>query len=329
MTERKKESMRAVVFDGTLKVVMDYPIPALRQGWARIKVLQAGICKTDMEIMKGYKGFTGVLGHEFVGVVEACDDASWIGKRVVADINIGCGECSMCAQELSRHCASRAALGILNHDGCMADFCILPVSNLLEVPAEIPDDRAVMNEPLSAACEIIAQLSLAGTERVIVLGDGRLGILCAWVLSTVVQDVTIVGHHPEKLETAKWRAIRTALNAEGVEPGADVVVEASGSGQGVIEAMRLCRPRGTIVLKSTVASQGSVNLTPVVVNEISIIGSRCGMSADGMDMLKKYPDMAVEKLITGRYPIEDAVEAFASASGKDALKVLLEIDKRP
>ncbi len=326
MTKQKKESMRAVVFDGTLKVVMDYHVPALRQGWARIRIIRAGICKTDMEIMKGYKGFTGVLGHEFIGVVEACDEPVWLGKRVVADINIGCGKCSMCAQGLSRHCAHRAALGILNHDGCMADFCVLPVSNLLEVPAEISDDRAVMNEPLSAACEIIAQLPFEGTERVIVLGDGRLGILCAWVLSTVVLDVTIAGHHPEKLETAKWRAIRTALNAEGVEPGADVVVEASGSEKGIAEAIRLCRPRGTIILKSTVASQGSVNLTPVVVNEISIIGSRCGLSADGMDMLKKYPDMAVEKLITGRYPIEEAVKAFERAAGKEALKVLIEIN---
>jgi alcohol dehydrogenase len=325
MTKRKRGSMRAVVFDGTLRVVDDCPEPEPKPGWARINVNQAGICKTDLEIMKGYMGFKGILGHEFVGIVEACDQREWLGKRVVGDINAACGNCDWCRKGLGRHCPNRSTLGIRNHDGCMADCCVLPVRNLLEVPPDISDDRAVLIEPLSAACEILEQLTIDGSERVAVLGDGRLGILCAWALSTIVSDLTIVGHHPEKLNLAKWRQIRTTLDAAEVKPGVDIVVEATGSGRGIIEAMRLCRPRGTIVLKSTGAYQGNINLAPIVINEVCLLGSRCGQFRDGMRMLKEYPDMTLERLITDRYPIEDAVKAFDRATRKDAMKVVLEI----
>ncbi len=225
------EKMAAAVFDGKLRYVQDYPVPVLKPGWARIKIKLASICKTDMEIMKGYMGFKGVLGHEFVGVVEECADSQWIGKRVVGEINAGCGHCDWCARGLGRHCPNRTTLGIINHDGCMAEYCQLPVANLLAVPEEIPDERAVITEPLSAACEILEQLSVSGSERVVVLGDGRLGIFCAWVLSTVLEDVTVVGHHPEKLEVARWRNIKTTLSEKDVSPGADIVVEATGSGR--------------------------------------------------------------------------------------------------
>jgi len=167
---------------------------------------------------------------------------------------------------------------------------------------------------------------MSGAERIIVLGDGRLGILCAWVLATVSSNVTIVGHHPDKLEHARWRGIKTALHEEEIEPGADILVEATGSGQGIAEAMSLCRPRGTIVLKSTVAMQGNINLAPVVVQEQTILGSRCGRFGDGLRIMQDFPDMPLERLISGRYPLEKAEEAFARAQDGEALKVLLEVN---
>jgi alcohol dehydrogenase len=317
--------MAAAVFAGKLSYVRDYPLPEPKPGWARIRVETAGICKTDMEIMKGYLGFSGVLGHEFVGEIDWCDDSTFIDKRVVGEINAACGNCAWCAQGLGRHCPHRATLGIVNHDGCMAEFCILPLENLFVIPEEISAERAVLTEPLSAACEILEQLTIEGTERIVVLGDGRLGILSAWALVTAAPDVTIVGHHPEKLSLARWRGIRTSLNTDQIAPGADIVVEATGSGQGIVQAMALCRPRGTIVLKSTVAIQGDVNLAPVVINEQTIVGSRCGRFKDGLAMMRNFPDMPLEKMITCRYPLERVEEAFVRAQRKDALKVLLDI----
>jgi alcohol dehydrogenase len=317
--------MMAAVFDGELKLVPDYPATEPGPGWARIKVMLAGICKTDMEIMKGYKGFKGVLGHEFVGVVEQCDDPAWIGKRVVGEINVACGHCRWCARGLGRHCPERSTLGIMNHDGCMAEYCVLPMENLLIVPEDIPNERAVLMEPLSAACEILEQLHFHGNERIVVLGDGRLGILCAWVLSTVASDVTLVGRHPEKLALADWRGIKRCLWTEAIESGADIVVEATGSGQGIATAILLCRPRGTIVLKSTVALQGEVNLAPVVINELTILGSRCGRFTDGLAMMRKFPDMPLERMITARYPLAEVQAAFVRAGQRDVLKILLEM----
>jgi alcohol dehydrogenase len=319
--------MRAVVFDNDLRYETGYPRPEARQGWARIKVGLAGICKTDLEIMKGYLGFRGVLGHEFVGVVDACDDEAWLGKRVVGEINAACGNCAWCARGLGRHCPNRTTLGIDRLDGCMADFCILPVENLFAVPVHISDERAVLTEPLSAACEILEQLPLGGTERVVVLGDGRLGILCAWALTTAAPDVTLVGHHADKLDLAHWRGIKTALHPEEIEAGADVVIEATGSGQGIATAMSLCRPRGTIVLKSTVAVQGDVNLSPIVIHEQTVLGSRCGRFGDGLKMMSDFPDMPLERLISDRYPLHRAVEAFSRARDRQALKILLEVDR--
>jgi len=318
--------MKAVVFDGSLRVVDDYPTLDLRPGWARIHIRTAGICKTDMELMKGYREFKGVPGHEFIGVVEACEQKEWIGKKVVGEINAACGQCEWCQKGLGRHCPAATTLGIFKHDGCMADYCILPAGNLMEIPADVSDDRAIFTEPLSAACEIIEQLPMQGSERAVVLGDGRLGILCAWALSTVLSDVTIAGHHPEKLKIAAWRHIQTIDDSAAVRPGADIVVDATGSGSGMTDAMRLCRPRGTIVLKTTVVCQGDINLAPVVINEISILGSRCGRFRDGLKMLRDFPDMPVERLITARYPLAEAVSAFERAARPDALKVLLQIN---
>ncbi len=321
------ETMKAVVFDDSLRYVNDYPRPKPGAGWALIKVQRAGICKTDLEIMKGYMGFKGVLGHEFLGTVENSEDESLTGKPVVGEINAACGNCDWCAQGLGRHCPNRTTLGIAGLDGCMAEYCMLPVENLCIVDTAISEDRAVLTEPLAAACEILEQLTITGSERIIVLGDGRLGILCAWALRTVAEDVTIVGHHADKLDIARWRGIKTSLGLERVKPGADIVVEATGSGSGIAQAMDLCRPRGTIVLKSTVALQDEINLAPIVINEITVVGSRCGRFPDALKMMKDFPDMPLERLLSGRYPLSAAQEAFAEAGDGKALKVIIEINE--
>jgi alcohol dehydrogenase len=321
-------TMAAAVFDGELRYVRDVPLPEPKPGWGRIGVRMAGICKTDMEIMRGYLGYRGILGHEFVGFVDRCADSALIGRRVVGEINAACGECAWCVRGLGRHCPNRTTLGIAGLDGCMAEFCLLPEKNLLVVPDTIPDERAVLTEPLSAACEILEQLTIRGNERIVVLGDGRLGILCAWALATAASDVTIVGHHPEKLSLAKWRGITATTNIGEIKPGADIVVEATGSGEGIVAAMQLCRPRGTIVLKSTVALPGNVNLAPVVIDEQTIVGSRCGRFGDGLAMMQRFPDMPLERLITGRYPLARVEEAFRRAQQKDAVKILLEVASR-
>jgi len=317
--------MRAVIFNEDLQFVPDHTVPDVPADWARIRVHFAGICQTDLEIMKGYMGFVGILGHEFVGTVESCEDAAWVGKRVVGEINIACGKCDLCDVGLGRHCPERSTLGILNLDGCMADYCILPIANLREVPPEISDERAVFTEPLSAACEILEQLKPERWKRAIVLGDGKLGILCAWVLSTVLSDVSLVGHHIEKLEVAGWRHLKTTRDVNKIEPGADIVVEATGSADGINQAMELCAPRGTIVLKSTVAADGKLNLSSLVINEQTVIGSRCGQFKDGLRMLQSFPDMPIERLITARYPIEKSNAAFERSGRTDALKVLIDM----
>ncbi len=318
--------MRAVIFDGQLRLKSGIPVPEPPAGWALIRVKRAGICGTDLEIIKGYKGYKGILGHEFCGIVEQCDEPVWNGKRVVGEINVGCGKCSFCMDHMERHCVDRRVLGIYGLNGCMADYCILPVKNLRKIPDFLEDDRAVFLEPLSAACEILEQISLEGSEKVVVLGDGRLGILCAWVLSTVCRDVTLVGRHSEKLAKGKWRRIKTEKGPGNLKAGdADIVVEATGSWKGLENAFSLCRPRGTIVLKSTLAAVDAIDLTPLVVNEITLLGSRCGSFDAGLEMLGTYPKMPLERLLSGTYFMEDALAAFERVEERDCLKVLIDM----
>jgi len=317
--------MRAVTIDPQLKYQPDHPMPDIRHGEALIRVRSAGICQTDLELLKGYMGFRGIPGHEFVGSVEKCDDPRWIGKKVVGEINAGCGKCAWCRTGLERHCPTRSVLGILAHDGCMADWCRLPVENLHRVPNAMTDDQAVFIEPLSAACEILNQLSTTGDEKVLVLGDGRLGILCAWVMTTVANDVTLIGHHRHKLKLAAWRGLKTVEGPIRESGSADLVIEATGTGAGLSEAISLCRPRGTIVLKSTVAEPGETNLAPIVINEITVVGSRCGLFREGLSLAASHPDLPLDRLITSRYPIEQAARAFAHAGEPGALKVLLDL----
>lgn len=319
-------TMQAAVLDGqSLRFVRDHAKPNPRPGWALIRVGLAGICKTDLEITKGYKGFRGIPGHEFVGRVESCADPDWIGRRVVGEINAACGHCHWCDRGLGRHCPERTTLGINRLDGCMAEYCLLPIANLLEVPAALSDEQAVLTGPLAAACEILEQVPLSGAERVMVLGDGRLGILCAWALATRCRDLTLIGHHPAKLATAAWRDIRTCLSSSELPTGtADLVVEASGSPGGLADAMRLCRARGTIVLKSTLARPGEIDLTPLVINEQTLIGSRCGRFADALTMMRTVEDLPLERLISDRLPLSRVAEAFARAGDGTAIKVLLD-----
>ena len=317
--------MKAVIFDKKLKLVTDYPRPKLKSNWAVIKILKAGICSTDLEIIKGYKGFKGILGHEFVGIVEECDDSKWIGKRIVSEINFSCRKCDWCKKGLDRHCPNRTVMGILQSDGCMAEYCTVPIHCLIELPEIIEDNKAVFIEPLSAACEIIEQLgnNINSNKKVVVLGDGKLGILCSWVLSTVFKDVTIAGHHKEKLKLAEWNGIKTTENIESLKY-ADITVEATGSVSGFETSVKLCRPRGTLILKSTIAANIPLDLTKIVVDEISVIGSRCGQFKDGISIIKKYPDIPLERLVADIFPINKAVDAFSRSSQKGILKVLIE-----
>jgi alcohol dehydrogenase len=317
--------MKALVFDGRLRLDRNYPQPVLKPGWAVIRVTQAGICGTDLELIRGYMNFRGVPGHEFVGTVYDCADNEWIGRRVVGEINAACGDCAMCRKGLGRHCPNRSVLGILDLDGCFAEFCALPVPNLHRVPDAISDSRAIFTEPVSAAFQILEQISLTGAERCVVLGDGKIGILCAWALATAATDITLVGHHPGKLAAAAWRSIRTTTSVSEVEPGADLVIEATGSAGGLADAMALCRPRGTLVLKSTIAAHDPLDLAPIVVKELQVVGSRCGLFKNGLNALLTY-DFPLEGLIKGRYPLDEAEAAFAHAARPEALKILIDME---
>lgn len=320
--------MRAVIFSNKLSYVTDYPKPSLEKGWAVVKVQKVGICNTDLEIIKGYMGFNGVLGHEFVGIVEECTAHEWVGKRVAGEINFACGNCELCKQGLGRHCLNRTTLGIFKTDGCMADYCKIPIDCLIEIPDEISPQKAVFIEPLSAACEILEQLelSITGREKVMILGDGKLGILCSWILTTTFNNVTLVGRHKTKLELALWNGLKTTTDISSISP-ADIVVEATGTSGGLNAAIDSCKPRGKIILKSTVADQKPVNMTKIVVNEISVIGSRCGQFKDGLAVLKSYPDIPLERLISASFPAEKSLEAFKKSMQKGILKITIDFMK--
>lgn len=317
--------MKALVYDGELQLVNDYPRPEPPPGEALIRVTLAGICNTDLEIVRGYMGFHGVLGHEFVGVVEACADApELIGRRVVGEINAACGDCPTCRAGRPTHCPNRTTLGIGGRDGAFAEFLILPVVNLHPVPDQMSDRVAVFTEPLAAACEILQQVHVRPTDRVVVLGDGKLGLLCAQVMALTGCDLTVVGHHRDKLDILAQRGISTELEEEAVEAGADVVIEATGHPGGYAAARRLARPRGTLVLKSTFRDPVDADLTMAVVNEVTLIGSRCGPFAPALRLLERGL-VQVTGLIQARYPLSEALTAFEHAARPGTLKVLVDL----
>ncbi|MDT4895139.1 MAG: hypothetical protein QOH25_216 [Acidobacteriota bacterium] len=293
-------------------------------GEAVVRVLLSGICNTDVEIVRGYAGFEGTIGHEFVGVVESAPDESLTGRRVVGEINAGCGHCALCAGGDARHCPNRTVVGIVGRDGAHAEFLRLPVVNLLSVPDDVPDERAVFCEPLAAAYGITERVRVEKETRVAVIGDGKLGLLCAQALALSSRQVLLVGKHPEKLRIAGARGIETATldQARARAREFDVAVEASGAESGFALALLLLRPRGVLVLKSTFHGTTPVDAARIVVDEISVVGSRCGRFAPALDLLRTGA-VDVESLISEEYRLTDGVRAMKRATERGVLKVLL------
>lgn len=314
--------MRALVYDGQLRLVREYPRPDPVAGEALVRVKLAGICNTDLEITRGYMGFHGVLGHEFVGVVESCPDPRWVGQRVVGEINCYCGACPTCLAGNPSHCPQRTTLGIGGRDGALADYCVLPVRNLHPVPEHVADEEAVFTEPLAAALEIQEQVHILPTQRVVVLGDGKLGLLVAQVLRLSGCDLRVVGRHQDKLAILEQQGIPTRLDSAGAKLTADVVIDCTGQAEGFAAARAMVRPRGTLVLKSTFHGQNEVNLTSIVVDEVTLVGSRCGPFAPALRLLATGL-VDVRSLIAATYPLEQGLAAFDHARGKGALKVLV------
>lgn len=319
--------MKAVVFNEGLKLVKDYKKPEPKKGEALVRVTLAGICNTDYEITKGYMGYKGILGHEAVGIVEEIndEDQSLLGKRVVAEISYGCKEpdCEWCAQKLYRHCPNRHTLGIWQKDGVFCEYFTMPLEVLFEVPENVEDEQAVFVEPLAAAIEITEQLHIKPMDRVVILGDGKLGLITALALNALNINVTLVGKHQNKLDIAKAQGVSVKLlNEFEIKKEYDVVVEATGSVSGFEIALALTKPRGVLVLKSTVAASKEFNLAPIVIDEITVLGSRCGQFPPALRLLQSGR-IDLKPMISASYSVDDAIEAFEKNKEKDVLKVLL------
>jgi len=333
--------MKALRYENKTLAVSDVPKPSLN-GEAVVRVTLSGICNTDVEIVRGYAGFEGTIGHEFVGVIESVSEARASaragsgtkpsltvglltpGQRVVGEINAGCGVCDLCRSGDPRHCAQRTVLGIVGRDGAHAEFLKLPLVNLIPVPDEISDERAVFTEPLAAACGILERAEITEDISVAVIGDGKLGLLCAQLLTTTGALVTLFGKHQTKLQIAARRGIET-IEVDDVKTGPrkfDIVVEASGSASGFNLALELLPPRGTLVLKSTFHGATQFDAARVVVDEISVVGSRCGRFAPALELLKAGA-IDVESLISEEFPLADGVRAMERATEKGVLKILL------
>lgn len=337
------ELMKALrVQDGQLSVT-NVPQP-VADDEALVRVTLSGICNTDLEIARGYAGFEGTLGHEFVGVIESVSNSGALarpsgraqssaplltrglvpGDRVVGAINAGCGVCDLCRAGDPRHCPKRTVLGIVGRDGAHAEYLKLPLVNLSPVPDEIPDERAVFTEPLAAACGILERVSIPEDTRVAVIGDGKLGLLCAQVLATTAAEVTLIGKHQSKLAIAERHGIETnAIDEAQKRKGQfDVVVEASGSPTGFATAVELLHPRGVLVLKSTFHGVTEIEAAPLVVNEITVVGSRCGRFAPALELLKQEA-VDVDSLVSDEFRLADGVTAMRRAAERDVMKVLL------
>lgn len=295
-----------------------------RETEALVRVLKSGICNTDVEIVRGYAGFSGTIGHEFVGIVEESKDKNLIGKRVVGEINVGCGICDLCKSGDSRHCALRTVLGIIGRDGAHAEFLTLPTRNLFEVPTEVSNSEAVFTEPLAAAFGITEQVEISSEMRVAVIGDGKLGNLCAQSLVLKSENVSLVGKHKEKLSLLAKRNIEGVLLKEAlkIKRAFDVVVEASGSESGFNLALDLLKPRGKLVLKSTFHGAANWQAWRVVVDEITIVGSRCGRFVPALELLRDKK-IDVESMINEELSLSEGVKALDIAQRKGVMKVLL------
>jgi alcohol dehydrogenase len=319
--------VRALVFDQSLSLRPRHPEPAPADGDTLLRVLQAGVCATDLEITKGYMGFRGVLGHEFVAEVVSSPDKDLVGQRVVGEINVVCGRCDLCLSGLSSHCRNRSVVGILNHDGAFADFVRLPAVNLHALPRSVDNDAAVFVEPLAAAFQILKQVPTLDSKKwVTVLGDGRLGLLVAQVLRDAGCPVRVIGKHPDKLALCEKWSIRSRPLAD-IAPrhDQDVVVDCTGSAAGFELAMQMVRPRGTIVLKSTAAAGRALNLAPLVIDEINVVGSRCGPFREAIRALAEKR-IDVPSLIHRRMKLDQGVEAMELAGRPGVLKVLITME---
>ncbi|MBI5178253.1 MAG: alcohol dehydrogenase catalytic domain-containing protein [Nitrospinae bacterium] len=308
--------------NGKLEFRADLPMPVAAPGEALIRVLKAGICRTDLEIAAGYMDFTGIPGHEFVGIVEKTENPALVGARVVGEINCGCGACEFCARHEPNHCPTRTVLGIKGRDGAFAEYLTLPEKNLHHVPDSLSDDEAVFVEPLSAAYRMMEQVPVRGMN-VLVLGDGKLGILTAQAVEILKGNVTLCGRHPRKLKVLEGTNVCAVLESE-LKPGKqyDVVVDATGRPEGIVKALALTRPRGSLVLKSTVANPVKLDLNAVVINEISIVGSRCGPFVHGLALMETGK-IKLKQMIDRAYPLEEGLKAFEAAGKPGALKVLI------
>ena len=315
--------MRALVLNRTLTFKHDYPDPSPAPGESRIRVRMAGICGTDLELARGYMTFHGVPGHEFVGEVVQTERRDLAGKRVVSEINAACGDCEWCRAGLGRHCPRRTVLGILGRDGAFAEYLCIPDDNLLPVSDSIPDEIAVFTEPVAAAYEIFDQVSLTSNQTILVLGDGRLGAIVAMAIVAQGLRPTIGGHHEDKL--ARLRSLGFATEMEDtLTAGLDVVIDCTGSAAGFDRALELVRPRGTIILKSTAAGSAPINLAPIVINEVTVIGSRCGRFAPALAALARGK-IDPRQLISAIFPLEDGVAAIAQTGEPSSFKVLLRV----
>jgi len=320
--------MRALRFSDHLFLDRAYPKPKPGQNEALIRVIMTGICNTDIEITKGYFGFQGVLGHEFVGVVEAVNGGAqhWVGRRVVGEINCGCGSCAYCRRNLQRHCPNRTVLGIAGKDGCLADYITLPVENLHAVPDVITNGSATFVEPLAAAFEILEQVHIIPSQEICILGDGKLGLLVNKALRQTMAQIIHIGKHESKLQMAQGPGIKTELWGTFEPRLFDIVIEATGSVSGFQAAPKLVKPRGTLVLKSTIAESPDFDFTTVVVNELTVIGSRCGLFGPALRALEKGLD--VSSLVTEVLPFDQAEQAIDLAQSSENIKVLLDMRKR-
>jgi alcohol dehydrogenase len=317
--------MIAVHLEKGAVTIRTLPVPRRPEGFALLRLLAGGICNTDLELQRGYYGFAGTPGHEFVATVVEAPTPALIGKRVAGEINLACGRCEWCRQGLGRHCPNRTVLGIVKHPGAFAEFFTLPERNLHVLPDDVPTSRAVFLEPLAAACEILDQVAIPPGEPVAVLGDGKLGLLVAMVLNAHGCRVHQFGRHAAKLAIAARVGVVTELAAAGTLPTAAYrcVVDATGSPEGLRTAVAMTRPRGTVILKSTVHGTVPVDTAPIVVNELTLVGSRCGRFEAALPLLN-HPLVPVEELIADRFPLSEAPQAFARAAQRGVLKVLLE-----
>jgi threonine dehydrogenase-like Zn-dependent dehydrogenase len=312
---------RAVVFDGNLRVI-ERPRPVPDADEALIRLRLGAICNTDLELIHGYKSFSGVLGHEFVGEV-ADGPADWIGRRVVGEINIACGACDMCRRGIPTQCRQRRVLGMINYDGAFADLFRLAVRNLLPVPDSVPDEVAVFAEPLAAACQILEMVHIRPSDQVILLGAGKLGMLAAQVLRLTGCDPLVVVRREHQAGLLAGWGIRAAGRERIPDGQADVVLDCTGNASGFADALTLVRPRGTIALKSTYTGIPQADLTRIVVDEIRVIGSRCGSLEVALRLLEQRR-IDVGSLVDGRYSLDEAQRAFEHAAQPGVLKVLLE-----